>query len=861
MRLGMRTFKQTWWLVCTVVASAALTACDEGTFAAGDDLGADVAQDVGGTLDDAADTAAGGTDAVTPPDVQPTDVPEEDTGIGTDAQTEDAPDIQAPDTGPTTCSADQKAKCDDKLACTTDKCAGGTGECSWALSDGWCFINGQCIGSGESKPGNPCFSCDPAKSTKAWSTKDEGASCDDGDLCTYEGKCKSGKCESKVTPCGDNNPCTKDECDAKLGCLYPNVGPGTGCDDGNVCTSGDTCAEGACAGKAKKCDDTNPCTDDSCDLATGCTYTDNANACTDGNECTAGDVCTKGICAPGLTKNCDDGNTCTFDECYPKAAGGCQHLAKQSPCCVGETSICDDNNPCTSDDCDPESSDCTHANNTAGCEDNNSCTMADTCAAGDCAGAMVTCNDDNPCTTDACDPAKGCVFTAVSLKACDDGQACTDDSCDPASGGCKHTNNVATCEDGDNCTIEDACKDGGCLPGKARNCDDGNVCTFDQCYPNVAGGCYHLETKSPCCIGQTSICDDGITCTNDDCDPATSACSHPFNTAPCSDGSACTKDDLCAGGVCTGATLDCNDGNPCTTDACDPAAGCKHGPIDGGTCDDSNPCTTADVCKVGTCVGVGECTCTMTFSAVSTKFTGVLIGDGGKPGEALDLDANPATCAPAGSCSAGINNALGALAGLANGPLSDAVTKGSVDFVLEYRDLKQGAINLGLYTAKPVVKDPPCDIQTQSCEFNVAADLVNYQKCLPVVLMPGKLAGDVIQAGGKGTNFPFSLPIQTGVTLEIIIYGAQLEGTVTFDGNGKIATFDGILGGAVPKATLASAIDALPEDALPIPKESLKAILDTAVDTDIDSDGDGTLDAASIGLKVHGIQSFIVGTY
>src|SRR6266404_6006984 len=37
-------------------------------------------------------------------------------------------------------------------------------------------------------------------------------------------------------------------------------------------------------------------------------------------------------------------------------------------------------------------------------------------------GTFLTCNDGNACTTDTCDPTRGCVFTPIS---CDDGNACT----------------------------------------------------------------------------------------------------------------------------------------------------------------------------------------------------------------------------------------------------------------------------------------------------------------------------------------------------------------------------------------------------------------------------------------------------
>ncbi len=50
----------------------------------------------------------------------------------------------------------------------------------------------------------------------------------------------------------------------------------------------------------------------------------------------------------------------------------------------------------------------------------------------------ATCNDNNPCTTDACNPTTGnCVHTAIS---CDDNNPCTDDTCDPTAA-CVHTLN------------------------------------------------------------------------------------------------------------------------------------------------------------------------------------------------------------------------------------------------------------------------------------------------------------------------------------------------------------------------------------------------------------------------------------
>jgi hypothetical protein len=98
--------------------------------------------------------------------------------------------------------------------------------------------------------------------------------------------------------CNDSNPCTNDSCDPASGaCLHAdNTAP---CIDGNACTTGDICNGGACVGAPVNCDDDNVCTTDSCETATGCVHASNANACDDGNDCTVGDFCAIGVCRPG----------------------------------------------------------------------------------------------------------------------------------------------------------------------------------------------------------------------------------------------------------------------------------------------------------------------------------------------------------------------------------------------------------------------------------------------------------------------------------------------------------------------------------------------------------------------------------
>jgi hypothetical protein len=417
------------------------------------------------------------------------------------------------------------------------------------------------------------------------------------------------------------------------------------------------------------------------------------------------------------------------------------------------------------------------------------------------------------------------------------------------------------CEDGDPCTVDEACDlaTGACGGGVPNTCDDGNQCTLDVCDPDV--GCYSLASQSPCCIGATSICDDNDVCTTDVCDPDTTGCSYEFNTAPCDDGTICTQADACDAGTCAGAAIDCDDGNPCTDDSCSPSVGCLHPPTaDGTTCDDGLDCSVNDACAAGQCGGdMTGCVCTPVFQD-GVKLNSVLIGEDGTPGEGLDLDNNPATCAPSTTgCSDGIDNNLGILAGFANDALAGAVADGSFMLILDLRDRLTGPFTLGLFTGGLDPANAGCDHMTATCDYQVSPSLVNADTCEPTISLPATLTGDHLSAGGVGSTFPFSIPFGAGATLEITLYDARFEATVTLSGD-NVVTLNGILGGAVPKQQLLDAVDLLPADALPagISKDLIVTFLGL-VDNDYDTDGNGSLDAATIGIKVQGIDGVVTG--
>jgi hypothetical protein len=589
-------------------------------------------------------------------------------------------------------------------------CDGSDNDCDGQTDEATCDDN------------NPCTTdaCDGAAGCK--NTANTGKCDADGSVCTEDDFCKEGKCIAGTAKvCDDKNPCTKDACDAAVGCTTTND-DGVSCDsDNNPCTVADTCKGGSCEkGKAKACDSDDGCMLGKCDIGTGnCTYKfQDGNPCNDGNPCTEKESCVTDACK-GSTIDCDDKSVCTSDSCDPKV--GCAHSPVTGACedgdkctekdacaegkCVGiaidVTGLCDDKNPCTADSCDPTKGCVNTASTGALCDDGNPCTEGDACKAGKCSSdvnkcgceqdsdcvkqedgnlcngtlycdkgaqpyvckvkdsTIVKCDDsqNGECQTNACDSATGkCGFVkkpnnlscnaddslctvgdkcqdgkcgAGTVQTCNDQNPCTDDSCDPAKG-CVFTPNNAPCDADDNlCTVNDACQQGTCVPGKAKACDSGDQCIIGKC--NILDGKCAFKFQegascndgSPCsvndacktdaCTGSKADCNDNNPCTGDSCDPK-SGCVHTPVPAGCDDGDKCTAEDACADGKCAGKPIDvvkaCNDDNVCTTDSCDPKVGCSYKPA-AGTCDDGNVCTVGDTCDQGACVsGASQCNCT-----------------------------------------------------------------------------------------------------------------------------------------------------------------------------------------------------------------------------------------------------------
>ncbi|HAN30864.1 MAG TPA: hypothetical protein DCQ06_04645 [Myxococcales bacterium] len=389
-----------------------------------------------------------------------------------------------------------------------------------------------------------------------------------------QGTCVAGK----VKDCGDSDACTLDSCDSKGKCVN-TITTGLSCDDGNPCTSTDLCDEtGACKGTNLKCDDGNPCTEDSCNPTIGCNTTavPDGASCDDGDLCTVDGTCLNAQCAPGKAIACQSNQVCVQSLC-DGSTGKC--VASQAkvgtlcddgdPCslgdncnsigdCVAKTTGCNDGNPCTQDACSTQG--CTYQKLTGPCDDNDACTLNESCqelnGVASCQSVSIKdCDDKNPCTQDTCEPAKGCVTTALK-----DGQSC---------------------DDGDKCTADDTCQAGQCTGGKDTcsctqdsDCDDKNPCTKDTCGND--------SKCSAIAVQDGSNCDDGDPCT------AGGTCKSAGAQSTCEKGSA----------------KSCDDQNPCTTDSCDAKTGCLNkAKVDGDGCDDGDSCTENDGCTAGKCVG------------------------------------------------------------------------------------------------------------------------------------------------------------------------------------------------------------------------------------------------------------------
>jgi cysteine-rich repeat protein len=239
-------------------------------------------------------------------------------------------------------------------ACETEigfQCSGEPSACDGICGDG--LIHGtEACDDGNVASGDGCASsCDVETGYACAGTPSScapicgdglilgGEACDDGNVAASDGCSTTCTVETGFTCTGQPSACDgicgdglirgTEACDdaaengTATSCCSASCQPnaaGTSCDDGNACTTADTCAGGAntCNGGAPPdCDDDNSCTVDSCDTSLGCQH-DSAPregfACDDGNACTSSETCTAGVCTGTAGGDADGDGYCDAQE-------------------------------------------------------------------------------------------------------------------------------------------------------------------------------------------------------------------------------------------------------------------------------------------------------------------------------------------------------------------------------------------------------------------------------------------------------------------------------------------------------------------------------------------------------------------
>lgn len=378
--------------------------------------------------------------------------------------------------------------------------------------------------------------------------------------------------------------------------------------------------------------------------------------CDDKNPCTVEDTCDDaGLCVGRLVAECDDSLACTDDSCVDD--GECEHPLKDGFCLVaGKCYALDEldvagSGPCKA--CKPDvATDEMTDDDSLTCDDASACTTSDHCVSGVCTGTAAVCDDSKVCTTDSCVPATGCLnvdntdectparceallFYPAAICAggacpvavgqnCDDGNPCTTDTCKASTGCSNVARNGQQCAAG-RCELgtfyaPSICQADFCPPQDSTYCDDGNICTQDNCSPQ--GGCLTppangvtcgdarcealiffpkaICNASLCPTPVTQNCNDNNVCTNDSC--TLTGCLNAANTLDCADTNLCTENDKCQNKLCKpGTQKNCDDGLACTIDSCTTSTGvCKHAHVgycvidnqcyQDGQADPNNPC-------------------------------------------------------------------------------------------------------------------------------------------------------------------------------------------------------------------------------------------------------------------------------
>ena len=311
----------------------------------------------------------------------------------------------------------------------------------------------------------------------------------------------------------------------------------------------------ACAGVT--CNDSNGCTTDSCDPATGqCVFAANTSACNDGVYCNGTDTCSAGSCSVHAGSPCPgaDGDSNCAESCN-EVADNCTAADSNGSACNDGT-FCDGTDSCLSGACSVHSgSPCPGADGDGNCSE--TCDeVADNCSGADPNGS--SCNDGAFCNgTDSCSSGACSTHTGSPCPGADGDGNCAE-TCNEAADNCTAADpNGSACNDGTFCDGTDSCLSGACSVHSGSPCPgaDGDGNCAETC-DEVADDCSGADPNG-------TSCDDGAFCDGTDtC--SSGACAHSGN--PCTAGGPCM--------LCDESVDACQDNDPDGDDVCTPDDNC-----------------------------------------------------------------------------------------------------------------------------------------------------------------------------------------------------------------------------------------------------------------------------------------------
>lgn len=579
-------------------------------------------------------------------------------------------------------------------------------------------------------------------------------------------------------------------------------------------------------------------------------------------------VCGSACCPNCCNKECGDdgcGGVCgecpENGYCTPGGGCGCDFLSCGEGCCAeGEICIGDvaEQDVCCLPDCEGKICGGDGCGGSCG-----KCKKGFDCIDGEeCVCAFEGCGDN------CCGDGQACTPVGCCLPICE-GKECGDDGCGYDCGTCEGN---TTCDAdkcvcafdicGESCCAEtELCIDGACCQADCN----GKVCGSDGC----GGSCGSCSANQVClgegkCVCQFAPCGGACCAATEICFEG-ACCESLCGAVECGDdgcGGDCGECDAgcyCGGGTCLGSCGECLPdcaGKECGWDGC--GGSC-------GICNGNTQCNT----QTWQC-DPGKCSLPTEFPGDSFKMNSLKAGENGHEDEAVDVDNDPTSCAPANMCSGGRDNSFGALmkslAPALGGsePLMDAVEAGDIVMMVQLIEPKDdGSIFLAnIYRGSPVEPQNQCDFQSETCDYLVTEESFVKKTCLSITAFDNvQMKGGTITAGGPqyAFEFPFVLALTGGQEVVLPATHAKMVADVEVDNQGNIIGLEGIIGCAVTKAAIIDMVDQIPAEALPVSKDLIMAVLAMVVVADIDADGDGTKESVSTGMKFTAIPANLVG--